>query len=68
MGTTLTPAGALTGVAGLRGRHFFTDQDFTRQELLALLDLAVELKALYRRRPLTPFLEGRTLAMIFEQP
>ena len=68
MGTTLTPAGKLTGVAGLRGRHFFTDQDFTRQELLALLDLAVALKALYRRRPLTPFLEGRTLAMIFEHP
>ena len=31
MGTTLTPAGELPGVAGLRGRHFFTDQDFTRR-------------------------------------
>ena len=71
MGTSLAPSGAaaaVSGVAGLRGRHFFTDQDFTRQELLALLDLAVALKALYRRRPLTPFLEGRTLAMIFEHP
>lgn len=61
-------AAALPGFAGLRGRHFFTDQDYTQQELLGLLDLAVALKALCRRRPLTPFLEGRTLAMIFEHP
>jgi ornithine carbamoyltransferase len=59
---------ALPGFAALRGRHFFTDQEFTREELLGLLDLAVALKALCRRRPLTPFLEGRTLAMIFEHP
>jgi putrescine carbamoyltransferase len=59
---------ALPGLAALRGRHFFTDQDYTREELLSLLDLAAALKALYRRRPLTPFLEGRSLAMIFEHP
>ena len=58
----------LPGFAALRGRHYFTDQDYSREELLGLLDLAVALKALYRRRPLTPFLEGRTLAMIFEHP
>ena len=66
-GYTVDPA-ALPGFAALRGRHFFTDQEFTREELLGLLDLAVALKALYRRRPLTPYLEGRTLAMIFEHP
>jgi len=59
---------ALPRLAALRGRHFFTDQDYTREELLGLLNLAVALKALYRRRPSTPFLTGRTLAMIFEQP
>src|SRR5664280_96685 len=59
---------ALPGLAALRGRHYFTDQDYTQEELLGLLDLAAALKALYRRRPLTPFLEGRTLAMIFEHP
>lgn len=58
----------LPGFAALRGRHFSTDQDFTREELSGLLDLAAALKALYRRRPLTPFLEGRTLAMILEHP
>ena len=59
---------ALPDLSGLRGRHFFTDQEYTAEELLGLLDLAVALKAVYRRRPLTPFLEGRTLGMIFEHP
>jgi putrescine carbamoyltransferase len=67
MSTPVPDAAALRGFAALRGRHFFTDQDFTREELLGLLGLAATLKALYRRRRLTPFLEGRTLAMIFEQ-
>lgn len=66
---TLNPGpAALPGLAALRGRHFFTDQDFSREELVALLDLAAALKALYRRRIRTPFLEDRTLAMIFEHP
>jgi ornithine carbamoyltransferase len=66
---TLTPdQAALPGFAALRGRHFFTDQDYTRDELVGLLDLAAALKALYRRRVRTPFLEDRTLAMIFEHP
>ncbi len=59
---------ALPGFAALRGRHYFTDQDYTREELLGLLDLAAALKALYRRRVRTPYLADRTLAMIFEHP
>jgi len=55
-------------LAQLRGRHFVTDQTYSCEELIALLDLADALKALCRRRPLTPFLEGRTLATIFEHP
>jgi ornithine carbamoyltransferase len=51
---------------GLRGRHFLTDIDYTREELEALLKLAVDLKALWAKRPLTPFFPGRHLAMIFE--
>ncbi|MEI6727552.1 MAG: putrescine carbamoyltransferase, partial [Actinomycetes bacterium] len=65
--STPDPA-ALPGFATLRGRHYFTDQDYTREELLGLLDLAAALKALYRRRVRTPFLADRTLAMIFEHP
>ena len=68
MSAAVSKPAALPGFAALRGRHFATDQDFTREELLSLLDLAAALKALYRRRSLTPFLEGRTLAMIFEHP
>lgn len=44
-GHAVDPA-ALPGFAALRGRNFFTDQEFTREELLGLLDLAVALKAL----------------------
>jgi putrescine carbamoyltransferase len=68
LSTIVNEPAALPGFAALRGRHFFTDQDFTREQLLGLLDLAVALKALHRHRTLTPFLSGRTLAMIFEHP
>jgi ornithine carbamoyltransferase len=61
------PATAIS-LGSLRGRHFVTDQAYSREELVTLLDLAVALKALYRRRAFTPFLEGRTLATIFEHP
>jgi ornithine carbamoyltransferase len=56
----------LRGIRGIRGRHFLTDLDYQRDELEGLLELAVALKAVWRRRPLTPFLPGRHLAMIFE--
>ena len=49
-----------------RGRHFLTDLDYTREELEDLLRLAVNLKDLWKKRPLTPFLPGKHLAMIFE--
>jgi ornithine carbamoyltransferase len=68
MTTTASTPAALPGFAALRGRHFFTDQDYSADELRGLLHLAAALKDLYRARPLTPFLEGRTLAMIFEHP
>ena len=58
----------LLGYAALRGRHFVTDQTYTAEELRRLLDLAIALKALWRRKRLTPFLPGATLAMIFEHP
>ena len=43
-----------------RGRHFLTDLDYTRDELEDLLKLAVNLKQLWRKRPLTPFLPAGT--------
>ena len=59
---------ALPPLQHLRGRHYVTDQEYSRADLEALLRLAVELKALRARRRLTLFLPGRHLAMIFEAP
>ena len=56
----------LPALRKFRGRHFLTDLAYTREELEDLLKLAVHLKALWRKRPLTPFLPGQHLAMIFE--
>jgi ornithine carbamoyltransferase len=58
--------GQLPPLKKYRGRHFLTDLDYTRDELEDLLLLSTRLKALWRRRPLTPFLPGHHLAMIFE--
>jgi ornithine carbamoyltransferase len=56
----------LPALRRLRGRHFLTDLDYSREELEDLLTLAISLKELWKTRPLTPFLPGRHLAMIFE--
>jgi ornithine carbamoyltransferase len=46
-------------------RHFLTGRELTRDELLALVDRAIELKA----EPLSSrVLEGRSVALIFERP
>jgi ornithine carbamoyltransferase len=57
---------ALPALSEFRGRHFLTDLDYTREELEDLLKLSAALKALWKKRPLTPFLPGQHLAMIFE--
>jgi ornithine carbamoyltransferase len=56
----------LPALRKFRGRHFLTDLDYSREELEDLLKLAANLKALWKKRPLTPFLPGQHLAMIFE--
>ena len=56
----------LQGFARLRGRHFLTDLDYSRDDLEGLLELTARLKLLWRRKRLTPFLSGHHLAMIFE--
>ena len=56
----------LSRLRGIRGRHFLTDLDYERADLEGLLKLAIAIKTVWRRRPLTPFLPGRHLAMIFE--
>ena len=48
-------------------RHFLCLTDFSRAELLAMLELARDLKARLARREPHRLLEGRTLAMLFEK-
>src|SRR5919201_3187631 len=52
----------------LKGRHFTRVADWARDELLAALDLAHDLKERQQRREEHRLLAGRTLAMIFEKP
>ncbi len=56
----------LPALRRLRGRNFVSDLDFAREDLEDMLTLAVGLKKLWRKRPLTPFLSGKHLSMIFE--
>jgi ornithine carbamoyltransferase len=52
----------------LKGRSFIRVADWTREELLAVLDLAEELKRLQRDREEHHLLPARTLGMIFQKP
>jgi len=54
-------------VSDLRGRHFLTLADFSREDLLQLLDLAAELKAAKREGRERRLLDGKTLALVFEK-
>src|SRR5690242_8811336 len=51
----------------LYGRHFLKESDFTRDELVCLLDLATELKRSKRARTEQHHLAGRHIALIFEK-
>src|SRR6266540_2812987 len=52
----------------LKGRSFARVADWSREELLEVLDLADELKRLQRGREEHHLLPGRTLGMIFQKP
>ncbi len=51
----------------LRGRSLLTLNDFSAEELTALLDLAAELKAAKKEGREQRHLEGKTIALIFEK-
>ena len=53
---------------GLKGRSFTKVADWSREELLEVLDLADELKRLQHAREEHHLLPGRTLGMIFQKP
>ena len=52
----------------LRGRHFVSLMDYTREELVSIFSLATRLKAELKANHPHRLLEGKTLAMIFEKP
>ena len=52
----------------LKGRSFTRIADWSREELLQVVDLADELKRLQRAREEHRLLPGRTLGMIFQKP
>ena len=52
----------------LKGRHFLTLKDFTRDEIQYLLDLAADLKKKKKNGILTDsLLKGKNIALIFEK-
>ncbi len=48
-------------------RHFLTLKDFTKEEILEMIDLAATIKAQTKKREYVPYLEHQTLGMIFEK-
>ncbi|RUM73701.1 MAG: ornithine carbamoyltransferase [Sulfurovum sp.] len=48
-------------------RHFLTLADFTKEELLEMIDLAIKIKAQTKRKEYVPYMEHQTLGMIFEK-
>jgi len=53
--------------AALRGRHFLTMTDYSRDEIRYLIDLSAELKAAKREGREEQRLAGREIALIFEK-
>lgn len=48
-------------------RHFLSIKDFTKDELLEMIELAHKIKAQTKRKEFVPYLENQTLGMIFEK-
>ena len=48
-------------------RHFLTLKDFSKDEILQMIELAQQIKAETKRKEFVPYLENQTLAMIFEK-
>lgn len=48
-------------------RHFLTLKDYTKEEILEIIDLGLQIKAECKRGEHKPYLQKQTLAMIFEK-
>lgn len=52
----------------LKGRSFLTLRDYTKEEILYLLDLSAQLKEKKKKGILGTSLKGKNIALIFEKP
>ena len=48
-------------------RHFLTLTDFSKDELLEMINLAIKIKKQTKKKEFVPYLEKQTLGMIFEK-
>jgi len=48
-------------------KHFLTLRDFSKKEILEILDLAIRIKKETKKREYVPYMEGKILGMIFEK-
>ncbi len=48
-------------------RHFLSLKDFTKAEILQIVDLAIEIKKELKSGTCKPYLQNKTLAMVFEK-
>jgi len=48
-------------------RHFLTLTDFSKDELLEIIDLAIKIKKEAKKKEYVPYLQKQTLGMIFEK-
>ncbi|RUM44881.1 MAG: ornithine carbamoyltransferase [Hydrogenimonas sp.] len=48
-------------------RHFLTLKDYTKEEILEIIELGLRIKSEVKAKRFTPYLEKKTLAMIFEK-
>ncbi|MGK2349225.1 ornithine carbamoyltransferase [Actinomyces sp. W5033] len=65
--TYTLPAPDATLLAGLKGRSFLRELDFTPAEWMTLIELAAELKAAKKEGRETRSLRGRNIALLFEK-
>lgn len=48
-------------------RHFLTLKDYSKEEILEIIDLAIKIKKQAKKGKYKPYLENQTLGMIFEK-
>ena len=48
-------------------RHFLTLRDYSKEEILEIINLGLKIKKEFKAKAQPPYLNGQTLSMIFEK-